>query len=45
MVDPSSRYFYFEDVPSRRLRPLEQLNSQEAEQQAKALARAEREAT
>jgi hypothetical protein len=24
-----SRYFYWEDVPSRRLRPLEQLTSQE----------------
>jgi hypothetical protein len=35
------KYFYFEDVPSRRLRPLEQLTSEEAERLAKALARAE----
>jgi hypothetical protein len=34
-----SRYFYFEDVPSRRLRPEEQLTGQEAERWAKALAR------
>ena len=26
-----SRYFYFEDLPSRRLRPLEQLTGEEAE--------------
>lgn len=36
-----SRFFYWEDVPSRRLRP-EQIGGNEALQQAKALARAER---
>jgi hypothetical protein len=33
-----SRYFYFEDLPGRRLRP-EHLTSEEALQQAKAFAR------
>jgi hypothetical protein len=36
-----SRYFYFEDVPSRRLRP-EQMTGEEALEQARAFARAER---
>jgi hypothetical protein len=36
-----SKFFYWEDVPSRRLRP-EQLTSEEALEQAKAFARAER---
>ena len=36
-----SRYFYFEDVPSRRLRP-EQMTGEEALTQARAFARAER---
>jgi hypothetical protein len=36
-----SRYFYWEDVPGRRLRS-EQIDSQEAFQQAKAFARVER---
>ena len=36
-----SQYFYFEDVPSRRLRP-EILTSDEALEQAKAFARAVR---
>ena len=29
-----SRYFYFEDLPSRRLKPLEQLTSEEVLEQA-----------
>ena len=37
-----SKYFYFDDVPGRRLRP-EQLTRAEALEQAKALARDERE--
>jgi hypothetical protein len=37
-----SRYFYFEDMPSRRPRPLEQIKSEEAERRAKAVARAEK---
>jgi hypothetical protein len=37
-----SRYFYFEDLPGRRMRPKEQFTSEKAERQAKALARAER---
>jgi hypothetical protein len=36
-----SVYFYWEDVPSRRLRP-DQLTSEEALEKAKAFARAER---
>jgi hypothetical protein len=36
-----SVYFYWEDIPGRRLRS-EQLTSEEALEQAKALARAER---
>ena len=36
-----SRYFYFEDLPARRLRP-EHLTSEEAKSQAKAFARRER---
>ncbi len=35
-----SKYFYFDDVPGRRVRP-EQLTRAEALEQAKALARAE----
>jgi hypothetical protein len=35
-----SRFFYWDDEPSRRLRP-EQLTSEEALEQAKAFARAE----
>jgi hypothetical protein len=30
----SSKYFYWEDVPSRRLKPLELLTSEEALEQA-----------
>ena len=37
-----SRYFYFDDIPGRRLRP-DILTSEQALEQAKALARAERE--
>ena len=37
-----SRYFYFDDLPGRRMRP-EILTSEQALEQAKALARAERE--
>ena len=37
-----SQYFYFEDLPGRRLRP-EQLTRAEAQEQAKTLARDERE--
>jgi hypothetical protein len=36
-----SRYFYFDDLPGRRMRP-EILTSEQALEQAKALARAER---
>ena len=36
-----SVYFYWEDIPGRRLRP-EQLTSDQALERAKALARAER---
>ena len=36
-----SRYFYWEDLPSRRLRP-EQMTGEEALEQARAFARAER---
>ena len=36
------RFFYFDDLPSRRLRP-ETLTREQALEQAKALARAERE--
>jgi hypothetical protein len=36
-----SRYFYFEDVPSRRLRP-ERMTGEGALEQARAFARAER---
>ena len=36
------RYFYFDDLPSRRLRP-ELLTREQALEQAKALARAEQE--
>jgi len=35
-----SRYFYWDNVPGRRMRP-EMLDSASAEEQAKALARAE----
>ncbi|MGY4505255.1 hypothetical protein ACVWYH_009212 [Bradyrhizobium sp. GM24.11] len=35
-----SKYFYWDDVPGRRMRP-EMLDSASAEEQAKALARAE----
>ena len=38
----ASQYFYFDDLPGRRLRP-EQLTRAEALEQAKALARDERE--
>ena len=37
-----SRYFYFEDLPGRRLRPEEQLTSEQALEQAQAVARATR---
>jgi hypothetical protein len=36
-----SRFFYWDDVPSRRLRP-DQLTREEALEQAKAFARAQR---
>ena len=36
-----SRYFYFEELPGRRLRP-DQLTREEALEQARAYARAER---
>jgi hypothetical protein len=36
-----SQYFYFDDIPGRRLRP-EMLTREQALEQAKALARAER---
>jgi hypothetical protein len=36
-----SRYFYWEDLPGRRLRP-DLLTGEQAEQEAKALAQAER---
>jgi hypothetical protein len=39
-----SQYFYFDDLPSRRLRP-EMLTREQALEAAKALARAERDAT
>ena len=39
-----SRFFYWDDVPARRLRP-DILTSEQALEQAKALARAERDAT
>jgi hypothetical protein len=39
-----SKFFYFEDVPSRRLRP-DMLTREQALEQAKALARAERDKT
>ena len=38
----ASQYFYFDDIPGRRLRP-EQLTRAEALEQAKTLARDERE--
>jgi hypothetical protein len=47
VIDPlladgrESRYFYYDDVPSRRLRP-EMLTSKQALEQAKTFARAER---
>ena len=40
----ASRFFYWDDVPARRLRP-EILTSEQALEQAKALARAERKRT
>jgi hypothetical protein len=39
--DRESRYFYRDDVPSRRLRP-DMLTSEQALEQARAFARAER---
>jgi predicted DNA-binding transcriptional regulator YafY len=41
IVGQPSRYFYWDSVPSRRLRP-DQLTKEEALAQAQALARAER---
>ena len=40
----ASQFFYFEDVPSRRLRP-DMLTREQALEAAKALARAERDKT
>ena len=37
-----SKYFYWEDIPGPRLRSSDQLNSQQALEEAKAFARAER---
>jgi hypothetical protein len=40
--DRPSRYFYFEDLPGRRLRAVEALTREEALEQARTFARAER---